>query len=139
MKWLCAFLLTLSPGLVQAAPDILWIGQVEGRASGSVDKSLVPYRELFEKQFHLSGLTLLDTEKEPLEPGDSSVATFKGGYTMKVTSLERQPTRYVVSLALADKTGPILETKVEIARDCPIILAGPETPEGRQLFLIDVR
>lgn len=139
MKLLSAFFLLLSLALTQAAPDILWIGQVEGQKSGPVDKSLEPYRELFQKQFQISGLTLLDTEKEPLEPGESSLATFKGGYTMKVTSLERQLTRYVVSLTLADKTGPILETKVEIARDCPVILAGPAAPEGRQLFLIDVR
>lgn len=139
MRRICVFLFLLGASLAQAAPDILWIGQVKGTASGPVDKSLAPYKELFQNQFQLSGLALLDTEKEPLEPGASSQATFKGGYTMKVTSLERQATRYVISLVLADKTGPILETKVEIARDNPIILAGPVTPEGRPLFLIDVR
>jgi len=139
MKLLFVAIMLCGMSFAHAAADRLWIGQVEGTAMGDIDKSLNTYRTLFQAQFQLSGLRLLDTEKELLEPGQSSLATFKGGYSMNVTCLRREVTRYVVSLILADRVGPVLEAQVEIARDSPIILAGPASTEGRPFFVIDVR
>jgi hypothetical protein len=134
---LCA--LALGMGSLMAAPDELWIAAVQGQESGPVDSTLKSYLSVCRESLHLSGLKLIDTEKEPLEPGQGSVAKFKGGYTIEVQCLKRQPTRYLVSLTLADREGPLLETRAAIARNSPMILAGPSSLEGRLFFLVLVR
>ena len=129
----------LSAGSLSAAPDELWIAKVNGTASGDVDRALVNYLPQSQDALQLSGLSLVDTEKEPLIPGQSSTAKFKGGYTLEVKCIDRRPTRYVLALTLGDQTGPILASQVEIARNSPIILAGPTSSEGRLLFFLVVR
>lgn len=131
--------LLLSVVSLHAAPDELWIGMANGTKSGSVARALENYLPQSEDALQLAGLDLLDTEKEPLIPGQSSTAKFKGGYTLEVKCEERQPTHYVLTLTLGDSDGGILTSRVEIARDRPIILAGPTTEEGRRLFFVVVR
>lgn len=134
------FLATLlSVASLPAAPDELWIGMANGTKSGNVARALENYLPHSEDSLQLAGLDLLDTEKEPLIPGESSTASFKGGYTLEMKCEERKATRYVLTLTLGDREGAILTSRVEIARDQPIILAGPTTDEGRRLFFVVVR
>jgi len=133
------FALLLSMASLSAAPDELWIGMANGTKSGSVARALENYLPQSKDSLQLAGLDLLDTEKEPLVPGESSTAKFKGGYTLEMKCEERQATHYVLTLTLSDREGAILTSRVEIARDRPIILAGPTSEEGRRLFFVVVR
>jgi hypothetical protein len=131
--------LLLSAASLSAAPDELWIGMVNGTKSGSVARALENYLPQSQDALQLSGLDLVDTEKEPLVPGESSTAKFKGGYTLHVKCLERRAAHYSLALTLGNKDGGVLTSQVEIARDQPIILAGPTSADGRLLFFVVVR
>lgn len=125
-----------------AAADKIWTGLVlattEEPAKPPSEK-LEPFVEEIHEIFGYKTYYLLRQKKEKIVEGTEEWVIVTNQLNLKLRCTGRTKTTYQVNLELYADGKFLLTSDVELARDAPLFIRGPQWGKGRLIFVMEVR
>ncbi len=132
----------LATGSYASAADRIWTGLVLATTeepAGASSKELEPYVDQIREIFGYNTYYLIEDDKEKILEGTEEWVVPTKRFFLKLRCHGRTESAYRVGLELYADQRFILTSDVELARDAPLFIRGPQWGKGRLIFILEVR
>lgn len=102
-------------------------------------EGLEPYVEQIREIFGHNTYYLIEDDKEKILKGTEEWVVPTKRFFLKLRCYGRTESAYQVGLELYADDRFILTSDVELARDAPLFIRGPQWGKGRLIFILEVR
>ncbi len=124
------------------AADRIWTGLVLATTEEPPkppSEGLEPYVDQIHEVFGYNTYYLLEDDKEKILAGTEEWVVPTKRFFLKMRVRGRTEAAYQVGLELYADDRFILTSDVELARDAPLFIRGPQWGKGRLIFILEVR
>ncbi|MGC1480331.1 MAG: hypothetical protein WA771_07495 [Chthoniobacterales bacterium] len=122
--------------------DKIWTGLVLATTeepAKPVEEDLEPFVDEIREIFGYNSYYLLRQKKEKILEGTEEWVVPTKKFFLKLRCTERTETAYRLNIELYAEDRFILTSDVELARDAPLFIRGPQWGKGRLIFVMEVR
>ncbi len=135
-------IVALIGGPSAGAADKIWTGLVLATTEEppkEPTEDLLPFVDEIREIFGYNTYYLLRQKKKKIVEGTEEWVVPTKQFYLKLRCTERTETSYRVTLELYADDRFILTSDVELARDAPLFIRGPQWGKGRLIFVMEVR
>jgi hypothetical protein len=141
-RWSAIFFAGLLTMGAARATDRIWTGLVLAATEEPAKApaaELEPYVDQMREIFGYNTYYLIEDDKEKIVKGTEEWVMPTKRFFLKLRCNGRTDSAYQVGLELYVDDRFILTSDVELARDAPLFIRGPQWGKGRLIFILEVR
>lgn len=110
-----------------------------GNEKPGIDAALRPFASTLQRVFRFESYRMAGRQQLRVVPGGRSVATFPGGQSLHVRSLESGPKGMKAEINWKRGRKDLLHTRISLRPGTPAVLGGPKSPEGTWLLILRLK